>query len=207
MNRTPLYALAFTLLATASAGASGGSDLLARAAALNPGLHSYTATMHAGVAMKSFPFLSASLVGTLYHKEPNEDKVVFTGGVPMIAQQFDKLYAHVEGPARWNEVYVVTPTGDNGTFSTFRLVPRKKGNIDSINARIDDKSATVTLMRWNYGNGGYAQMENTYGNVKNATLVTSQHGHVEEPGYTADITTTIDNYTLNPQLSDSIFEQ
>jgi outer membrane lipoprotein-sorting protein len=207
MNRTLFFAVALAALSLGSARAAAPGDLLARMVAVNPSLHSYTATLHANVALKSFPFLSASLVGTLYHKEPNQDKVVFTQGLPMMADQFDKLYAHIESPARWQQVYVVAVGTDDGTTTTFKLTPRKKGNVDHIDAKVDDATATVESMRWNYDNGGYATMDNRYGHVQNATLVTSQTGHVEEPGYTADITTSIDNYKLNPELSDSIFEQ
>jgi hypothetical protein len=181
------------------------TTLLARMAAVNPSLHAFTATMHAHVVMKSFPFLSADLDGTYYYKAPNKNKVVFTGGVPLVAQQFDKLYAHIDSPSQWEEEYIVTMVSDDGATTRFRLVPRKSGNIERIDATADDKSATVTSMRWNYNNGGYAEMTNRYGQVDGNLLVTSQTGHVEEPGYAADITSTIGGYKLNPTLSDGIF--
>jgi hypothetical protein len=181
------------------------TTLLARMAALNPSLHAFTATMHAHVAMRSFPYLTADLEGTYYYKAPDKNKVVFSNGVPLIAQQFDKLYAHVDNPSQWEEKYVVTTVSDDGTTTRFQLVPRKNGNIERIDATADDKSATVTSMRWNYSNGGYAEMTNHYGRVDGNLLVQSQTGHVEEPGYTADITSTIGDYKLNPTLSDGMF--
>ena len=87
-------------------------------AALNPNLHAFTATLHAHVVMRSFPFLSADLVGTYYYKEPDKNKVVFTGGVPLVAQQFDKLYAHIESPRSGNELYDVTLVSDDGKTRT-----------------------------------------------------------------------------------------
>jgi hypothetical protein len=179
--------------------------LLTRMGAVNPNLHAFTATMHAHVVMKSFPFLAADLDGTYYYKAPDKNKVVFTGGVPLVAQQFDKLYAHIDSPSQWPEKYVVTTVSDDGTTTHFRLVPRKNGNVEHIDATADDKSATVTSMRWNYSNGGYAEMINRYGHVNGNLLVESQSGHVEEPGYTADITSTIGDYKINPALSDGIF--
>lgn len=176
-------------------------------AAVNPNLHAFTATMHADVTLKTFPFLGTQLVGTYYHKDPDKDKVVFSSGVPLIAQQFDKLYAHIVSPARWQEVYDVSLIADDGTVTTFKLVPRKHGNVDRIEAKIDDKTATIESMRWNYENGGYAEMNDRYGQVDGYTLVTSQSGHVEEPGYVADITSKIDNYTINPSLPDSVFAE
>jgi hypothetical protein len=181
------------------------TTLLARMGAVNPDLRAFTATMHAHVVMKSFPFLSADLDGTYYYKAPDKNKVVFTGGVPVVAQQFDKLYAHIDSPSQWEEKYVVTTVSDDGTTTRFRLIPRKSGNVDRIDATADDKSATVTSMRWNYSNGGYAEMTNRYGRVNGNLLVESQTGHVEEPGYAADISSTIGNYKINPTLSDGIF--
>lgn len=201
----PLVLLA--LVSGTSSRALGAGDLLTRMAAVNPNLHAFTATMHANVVMKSFPFLSASLTGTYYHKEPDKTKVVFTSGVPLIASQFDKLYAHIESPSHWDSVYNVKVSSDDGAVTTFRLVPKKHGNVDHIDAKVDDQTATVTSMRWAYANGGYAEMTNHYGAVDGNTVVTSQTGHVEEPGYVADVTSTIDHYAINPELSDSVFTQ
>jgi hypothetical protein len=181
-------------------------SLLVRMAQVNPNLHAFSATLRAHVAMKSFPFLAADLVGTYYYKEPDKNKVVFTSGVPVVAAQFDKLYAHIENPSQWQKVYIVTTVSDDGNTTAFKLVPRTAGNIDHIDALADDASATVKSMRWNYTNGGYAEMTNHYANVGGYVVVQSQTAHVELPGYAADITSTIDNYKFNPALSDGIFQ-
>ena len=188
-----------------AAPARAAGDLLVRMAAVNPNLHAFSATMHAHVAMKSFPFLTADLTGNYYYKEPDKYKVVFTHGVPILAQQFDQLHAHIGDPAKWHELYVVTVVSDDGKTTLFKLVPRKHGNIDSIDAKADDRNATITSMRWNYANGGYAELTNHYGRVGENFVVESQDGHVDEPGYVADIASTIDDYKINPSLSDSIF--
>jgi hypothetical protein len=204
------YTIAFvTLLALGLNGSRAGAadDLLVRMAALNPNLHTFTATLHANVALKTFPFLSVQLVGTYYHKEPDRNKVVFTSGVPAVAEQFDKLYAHIESPSRWRDVYTVSLVSDDGTTTTFRLVPLKRGNVDRIDARANDKTATIDSMRWSYDNGGYAEMNSRYAQVDGNVLVSSQTGHVQEPGYTADISSTIDNYKINAPLSDNVFSQ
>jgi hypothetical protein len=206
----PAYVLATIAFAFGLCGSPAGAstdDLLARMAALNPGLHTFTATMHANVALKSFPFLTVQLVGTYYHKEPDQNKLVFSSGVPAVAQQFDKLYAHIEAPSRWQEIYTVSVVADDGTTTTFKLVPRKRGNVDHIDAKANDKTATVDSMRWTYDNGGYAEMNNQYGRIAGNVVVTSQNGHVQEPGYTADITSTIDHYKINDPVPDSVFAQ
>jgi hypothetical protein len=182
------------------------ATLLARMATVNPDLHSFTATLHAHVTMKSFPFLAADLDGTYYHKEPDKNKIVFNSGVPVVAAQFDKLYAHIDSPSQWTQIYEVTTLSDDGRAARFKLVPRKHGNVESIDATVDDKSATVTSMHWNYSNGGYAEMTNRYGRVQGYLVVESQTGHVQEPGYVADIESTIGGYQMNTPLADSLFD-
>lgn len=202
MSRSPVM---LAVVVALELGAAPQGDLLSRMAAVNSDLHSFSATLRAHVTMKSFPFLSADLVGTYYYKEPDKTKVVFASGVPLVASQFNKLYGHIESPSRWRDLYSVTLLSDDGIASRFRLVPRKHGNVDHIDATADDKTATVTAMRWNYDNGGYAEMINRYKRVRNDLLVESQKGHVEEPGYVADLSSTIDDYRINPSLPDGLF--
>jgi hypothetical protein len=206
--RHRIGALLLTLgcLTGAARPSQAAESLLVRMAQVNPNLHAFSATLRAHVAMKSFPFLATDLVGTYYYKEPDKNKVVFTSGVPVVAAQFDKLYAHIENPSQWQKVYTVTTVSDDGSTTAFKLVPRTAGNIDHIDALVDDSSATVKSMRWNYANGGYAEMTNRYGDVGGYVVVESQTAHVELPGYTADISSTIDNYKFNPALSDGIFQ-
>lgn len=182
-------------------------DLLARMTAVNPNLHSYTATLKAHVQLTSFPFLATDLVGTYYHKEPGRDKLDITSGLPGVAKQFSRLYPHIPSPAQWNAVFVVSKVSDDGTTTTFKLVPRKRGNIDHIDAKVDNKTATITSMRWNYYNGGSATMDNQYAAVGGNMVVVAQRGNVDEPGYKGDITSTLSDYKINPPLPDSVFSE
>jgi outer membrane lipoprotein-sorting protein len=187
--------------------AAAQSDLLGRMSALNPNLRTFSADMHVDAKMKSFPFVTLALQGTWYHQAPDKDKVVFTGGVPAVAQQFDKLYAHIEPPSRWRTVYDVKVVSDDGTVTTYRLTPLRQGNVDHVDVRASDRNATVQWTRWNYVNGGYAEMRNYYKTVDGTVVVGSQTGHVEEPGYTADIDSTVDDYKINVPLSPGTFAQ
>ncbi|HEX4014415.1 MAG TPA: hypothetical protein VHX17_11110 [Candidatus Cybelea sp.] len=205
IERRLILLLAAGAALAAAAPAAADSGLLDRMAAVNPHLRSFRAILHAHVALKSFPFLSTDLVGTYYYKQPDKNKVVFTSGVPLVAKQFDNLYAHIEPAARWRDVYDVTVVSDDGNATVFRLVPKKHGNVDHLDATVDDRRATVTTMRWNYTNGGYAEMTNHYGTRDGNLVVESQSGHVTEPGYDADLSSTIDDYAINPNLSDDLF--
>ena len=195
------------LLSAVPLHAAAGDDLLARMSALNPDLHSYSATMHAHVALETFPFLSTDIVATYYHKDPDLNKIAVTSGLPAIAHGFSQLYPRIEPPARWSALYAVSQTSDDGKTASFTLTPKVAGNVTRIEVNVDDASATIRSMRWDYANGGWASMDDRYGEVQGNTVVTSQTGHVEEPSYKGDVTTTLSGYQLNPSLPDSLFTQ
>ncbi|MDQ6823393.1 MAG: hypothetical protein M3Z07_02720 [Candidatus Eremiobacteraeota bacterium] len=207
-----LARIGFSALAAATLTASliipgrADGDLLARMARVNPHLKSYTASVHADVSMRTFPYLSPSLDGMYYHKEPNKDKLVFTSGLPAIAKEFSKIYPHLESPARWNAVYVVTVESDQGGITTLKLVPRSPGRVANIEAQVDDRRATVIGMRWNYiEGGGYATLDQQYISYRGNYLVSQQSGHVEIPNYTADVKSKFGRFKLNQNIPDSVF--
>lgn len=197
--------------AAASAQGSGpqltpaASALLQRAGTVADSVKTYTANVHADIAMHTFPYLSPSLDGTYYHKEPSLNKIVFTSGLPFIAKQFSKIYPEVESPSRWAAVYDISTESDAAGVTTLKLVPKKHGRIDHIDASIDDKTAQVVAMRWNYNDGGYATLKQTYSQVQGHPLVTAQSGHFEVPHYDADLTSTFSNFKLNAQIPNSVF--
>lgn len=194
------------LAATQTSQASTFSNpALEKLIALNDRLHSYTADVRADVVMHSFPYLSPSLTGTYYHKEPNKNKIVFTGGVPFIANQFSNVYPRVESPSHWNDVYVISVEKDDGTYTYFRMVPRTSGRIDHINAKVADESGELAELRWNYTGGGHATLDQTYGKVGAYWLVTHQTGHFEDSNYNADVASTLSNFKLDAQIPDSVF--
>ena len=186
---------------------AAADDLLSRMSTVNPELHSYTATLRAHVALITFPFIATDIVATYYHKDPDLDKLQVTSGLPIIAQNFSKLFGHMEPPSRWNALYTITKSADDGKTTNLTLVPRTPGNVKKIEVLVDDMSATIASMRWMYENGGWVAMNEHYSVVQGATMVTSQTGHVEEPGYIGDVTTTLSGYHLNPDLPDSLFSQ
>ena len=205
LRLVPVESLLAALAVPGTAGASG--DALAKAVALNGGLQSFTAALHADVSLHAFLPLSASLDGTTYYKEPNQYKVAITSGLPAMAQQFDRVYPRIVTPAHWEATYVVTVGSDNGSETSVNLVPRTQGNIESINATIDDATGGVTGMRWNYRNGGWASMTQQLAPVSGFLLPVKQQGHVQEPGYVADIGTTLSSYHVNVPIADSVFQQ
>lgn len=198
------YKLA-TLLTLALLMGAAPSDLVQRAGALADDVRSYTASVHADVALHTFPYLSPSLDGTYYHKVPNKNKVVFTSGLPFMAKQFSKVYPEVPSPSQWPSLYVISTESDDGTATTFKLVPRKHSRIDHIDAKVDDKSAEVLSMRWNYNDGGYAQLNQVYGDVDGHRLVVQRNGHFDTPHYNADMKSSFTQFKVNVNIPDSVF--
>lgn len=200
-----LCALLAGAMMPAHAQSSSPSDLVRRMVTAEDSVRSYTASVHADIAMHSFPFLSPSLDGTYYHKEPSKNKIVFTSGLPFIAKQFSKVYPEVASPAQWFDKYYVSVENADGAYATLKLVPRKHGRIDHIDAKIDEQTADLVQLRWNYNDGGYAMLDQTYGVVDGHRLVTQQTGHFEVPHYNADLKSTFTAFKINASIPDSVF--
>ena len=176
--------------------------------ALNPGLKSYTASIHADVHMTSFPYLNPVLDGTYYHKDPSKDKIAFTSGLPGIAKQFSKIYPRIAAPVDWKTVYVVTQGASQNGTTTFKLAPRKHGRVDHVDVVVDEATATILSMRWNYNDGsGYAELHQTYTKVGNASSSWSRPRPAtsSKASTKADINSTFASFQLNAPIADSVF--
>jgi outer membrane lipoprotein-sorting protein len=180
------------------------SDLFRRMTQVNAGLKSYEARMRVDVSMKSFPYLSPTLSGNIFYKQPDKQAIVFDT-VPALASQFKKVYPRLESPSQWPAIYTVARIGDANGATTFRLIPRKSGRVEHLDVKVDDATATVTAYTWTYKDGGYIAFDQTFTTVGGNYLVKSQTGHVEIPSYKADVASAFSDYKLNVAISDSVF--
>ena len=196
---------AFAVRTGAQAQDASVNALIARLSAAQDQVRSYTASVQAHIAMHSFPYLSPTLEGTYYHKEPSMNKIVFTSGLPFIAKEFSKVYPEIESPSNWLKKYYVSLEKSDAGSTTLKLVPRKHGRIDHIDATIADSTADLVQLRWNYNDGGYAVLDQVYGVVDGHRLVTKQTGHFEVPHYNADLTSTFTAFKINAPIPNSIF--
>jgi len=190
-------------LAAAQSGAPGG-DVYARMQKINAGLRSYEADFHVDVRMRSFLPLNPSLDGTAYYKQPDKNAIVFNT-VPILAQQFKKIYPQLEPPSEWPKLYDVTPIADDGTTAQFKLVRKKEGRIDHVDVTADDRTATVTSMTYVYRDGGSVSFQQTYRAIGGNYVVATQTGKVDLPQYKADVASTFSNYRLNVAIDDHVF--
>jgi len=206
-----LHAFAFATLAATVAALpvaadveAQNGDLFHRMTMVNAHLKSFKADLHADVSLKTFPYLSPSLDGNVYFKQPDKQAVVFDT-VPVLAAQFKKVYPRIEPPAEWPNIYNFTVAGDDGGVTTFRLVPKKHGRVAHLDVKTDDATATIKSMTWNYEDGGYVTFDQTMTKQSENYLIKSMTGHVELPSYKAEVSLAYSNYKLNVPVADSVF--
>jgi outer membrane lipoprotein-sorting protein len=205
--RLSFLAFAATLAlgpALVAAQTGNASEVYGRMQKVNANLRSYQADFHVDVKMRSFLPLNPSLDGIAYFKQPDKNAVIFNT-VPVLAQQFKRVYPQLEPPAEWSKLYDVTAVSDDGTTSQFKLVRKKEGRIEHVDVTADDKTATVTSMTYVYRDGGSISFQQTYQAIAGNYVVRSQTGKVELPQYKADVASTFTNYKINVPVDDQVF--
>jgi hypothetical protein len=199
------FALAASTIAVAPAASNDeAAAVYLRMQHVNAGLKSYQADLHVDVTTHGFPFISPSLDGKAYFQQPDKNAVIFET-VPALASQFKKVYPQLEPPSEWSQIYDVTPVSDDGTISHFRLVRKKNGRIDHVDVTVDDRTATVSSMAYNYKDGGTISFAQTYAVMDGNYVIRSQTGKVDIPHYSADVASSFSNYKLNVPIDQDVF--
>jgi hypothetical protein len=200
-----LTAVALLGAAAPAENPSSSGDLLARMQRVNAGLSTYQADVTVAVATHGPPYISPTLQGKVYFKKPDKNAVVFDT-IPLLAQQAKHVVGQMEPPADWPAVYDVTPTGDDGTTASFKLVRKKTGRIEHVDVKVDDKTATVTGMTYHYTDGGSIAFTQSYDEIGGNYLIKQQNGKVTTPNYNADVSSTFSNYKVNVPVDDKVFQ-
>ncbi|MGH7662082.1 MAG: LolA family protein [Vulcanimicrobiaceae bacterium] len=190
--------------ARAAAMPQDGDALVRRMADANPSLESYTATLHVAIVMHSLPFLSPSLDGNYYYKRPDKQAVVFQS-VPLLAQQFQKVYPKLDPPSIWLDRYDIAVLGEADGATTLRLVPKHQGRVAHLDVVVNEQNALPSAYTWTYNDGGSVSFRQQYVVVDGNYLVKSQSGHIDLPSYNADVTSTFSDFKLNVPIPDSVF--
>jgi outer membrane lipoprotein-sorting protein len=205
-TRWLIAALCILTLRPAFAQDVSSNDLFVRMQRLNADVKTYTATLHVDVAMKSFPFLNPGLDGSVYYEQPDRTAVVFNT-VPVLAEQFKKVYPNIEPPSKWLDLYDVSIGADTNGATAFKLVPKNAARVDHVDVRVDDKAATILSMTWTYKDGGYVTLAQQFAPVGGHLMVNRQSGHVELPAYKADVSAAFSGYKLNVPIDERVFTQ
>ncbi|TAM75995.1 hypothetical protein EPN44_07010 [bacterium] len=174
-------------------------SLLAKMSMVNPDLKTYEASIKVQVTMHTFPFLNPTLTGRVYWSRPDRSAVVFDT-LPVLANQFKKVYPRIEAPSQWAMLYNVSLLSPDHV----RLVPRKHGRIDHLDVAVN-ADGTVASMHWFYNDGGDVELHQTFSLVSGRMLVTEQHGIVDLPSYKGAIEAAFSGYKLNVKIPEAVF--
>ncbi len=201
-----VFAVVFGAIAASPAPPSKSASmaLLARATNPNPTLNSYTATAQLSALLHAVIPIHRSLSGTVYYQRPTR-KIEFQN-VPGPLSRFKDLASTTPTYEQAMQQYAITPLVDNGTASTYTLVPKNTGSrVKSITVTINDQTALLTKAQWNYTNGGTLTFGQAYANVGTYRLPSKASIAARFPGYSVDGTLTFSNYQPNATVSPSVF--
>jgi hypothetical protein len=197
--------LVLTAIAASPAPAPAPSmALLARATNPNPALNSYTATAQLSALLHAVIPIHKTFNGSVYYLRPSR-KIEFQG-VPGALSRFRDLASTTPTYEQATQQYTITPMTDNGTISTYMLVPKNTGSrVKNVTVAIDDRSALFTQAKWNYTNGGTLTFGQAYENIGTYRLPSKAQISARFPGYSVDGTLTFANYQPNATVSPSVF--
>jgi len=159
----------------------------------------YSARVHVGVQLHSFPFLAANLDGTTTYARPGHYTVTFDS-VPGLASAFQNVSGDIGDPAAWRSKYAIAivpaAAADPPNTLALRLTEKVKGQLDHALAYVDESSETVTRMEWYYANGGRIAVEQHFAPIHGVLLVDSQAADIDMPGYKATAHAVFDGYAV-----------
>jgi hypothetical protein len=178
--------------------------LLRRAVNPNPTLQSYTASAQLSATLHVVIPDHKSYAGTVYYLRPRR-KIEFQN-VSGALSRFKDLASTTPTYDEAMAEYAITPLTDNGTVSTYSLVPKNQGSrVKSLTLTINDASGLVSNAVWSYTNGGQLNFNQTYMNVGQYRLPAKTDIAARFPGYSVDGTLTYSNYQPNASVSPSVF--
>jgi hypothetical protein len=207
--RTPsiiaALALAF-LFATHAACAQQKASLglLQRAIDPNPTLKSYTGSAHLSATLHVLLPVTKSFDGAVYYLRPKR-KIAFQN-VPHELENFKNQVSSTPTYEEMAAQYSISPLTDDGSASSYLLVPKKAGGrVKSVTISVDDRSMLITHAQWAYTNGATLTFDETYETVGTFHLPAQANIAARFPGYSVDGTMTFSNYIPNATVSSSIF--
>jgi len=160
----------------------------------------YSARIHLGVQLHSFPFFATNVDGTATYTRPGHYTVTFDS-LPSLASAFQKVSGDIGDPAAWRSKYdiALAPAESGATPNTveLRLTEKVKGQIDHVLAYVDESSETVRRMEWYYVNGGRIAMEQHFAPIDGVLLVDTQAADIDMPGYKATANANFDSYNVH----------
>ena len=206
MKRPLLLAVLFALSSAeiARAQQTASLDLLRRATNPNPGLNSYTGAAHLSATLHILAPIHKEYDGKVYYLRPKR-KIEFenvSGALSKFKELMQATPSYDEAAAQ----YTIAPQIDDGTDSSYMLVPKNTGSrVKSLAVRVNDQNAMIDRAQWTYNNGGTLTFEETYEDIGTYHLPSAANIAARFPGYSVDGTITFANYSPNAPVSPSVF--
>jgi hypothetical protein len=197
-----VYVIGFSAQAAAQQTAS--MDLFRRATNSNPGLNSYTASAQLSATLHVIAPIHKAYDGKVYYLRPKR-KIEFQN-VSGSLSQFKDLVTATPSFDEAMAQYSITPQTDDGSDSSYLLVPKKSGSrVKSVTVYVNDQSALIDRAQWAYNNGGSLRFDETYESVGTYHLPSAANIEARFPGYSVDGTITFANYVPNAPVAPSVF--
>lgn len=205
LKRSAIFTtLLVVTLQAAGVAQTASLSLLKRAMDPNPTLKSYTASAQLSATLHVVIPEHKNLNGTVYYLRPKR-KIEFEN-VSGPLSRFKDLTSSTPNYEQAMEQYTITPLTDNGTTSTFSLVPKNQGSrVKSVTVAVNDATALVSHASWLYTDGGKLDFDETYLNVGTFRLPAKANLAARFPEYSVDGTLTFSNYQPNASVSPSVF--
>jgi hypothetical protein len=205
-----MFLAVLVLAAVAPCGAATPSAdiLLARLAAADPGLETYTASVEFKVGLYSFPFLRKTLHGEAYFKRPSRMELIFAD-LPPFARQFRNLYVGLGTPEDWEKKFTIASAdavaADGSTQSYLVLTPRADDHrLRDVDVYLDAKRALPNRIVWTYRDGSI-EMRQRFSDVDGHSVVSNQDADIRLPGVHAFVFAKIARYAINVPVDDAVF--
>lgn len=199
-----LATFAFVPAREAQSAQTPSLDLLRRAVNPNPTLQSYTASAQLSATLHVIIPDHQTFNGTVYYLKPRR-KIEFqnvSGPLSRFKDLASSTPTYDEAAAQ----YTITPLTDNGTVSTYSLIPKNQGSrVKSVTVTVNNSSALISQAQWSYTNGGKLVFNETYTNVGEFRLPLKADIEARFPGYSVDGTLSFSNYKPNASVSPSVF--
>ncbi|HTU83077.1 MAG TPA: hypothetical protein VMF61_13155 [Candidatus Acidoferrales bacterium] len=196
--------LGFAVGGAAVAQTAASLDLVRRATDPNPTLNSYTASAQLSATLHAPIPIRKTFSGSVFYLKPNR-KIEFQG-VPGALSKFKDLTSATPSYDQASAKYTITPLTDDGSVSTYSLVPKATGGrVKSVTLTVSDRSALVKRAVWSYTDGGTLTFDQTYTTVGDFHLPARATIAARFPKYNVDGVLTITNYAPNAAVSPSVF--
>lgn len=185
----------------------GAAPLLARLAAVDPGLQTYKADVAFDVGLHTFPYLRKTVHGNAYFKRPARMEIVFTD-LPGIARSFSNLYVGLGTPSDWERKFDIgagEEQGEGHPVDYLVMTPRKPDRrLREVDVYVDPVVALPSRIVWHYRDG-QIEMHQRFGRVEGHDLVVAQDADIRLPAMHAYVNARITNYAINVDVDEHVF--